>query len=475
MDNTVKKVEKYIADNHMLSPGDRVVVGVSGGADSMCLLFVLMTLARSLALELCVVHVNHGIRGKAAREDQEFVENFCNVHGLLWKNYQGDVPGLAQEKKMSHEEAGRMFRYECFENALKSLGWANGKIAVAHNKNDVAETFLMNIFRGSGLRGLTGILPVRGNIIRPLLVLERKEIESLLARTGIPCCTDQTNFENTYTRNRIRNTLIPYVEENINSGAVRHMWELAGETRELADYIQKMADEAWQKAARPDGSLDAGQMQTMEPVICREVLRRSIGKAAGRLKDITREHIYQVMELLDKPVGKRVCLPYGLTVVKGYDALKFLMPEALETSRKEEIPEGGEFFLEIPEQMGITSTIRVEAAGFCVALTLKGMEENQRIEEKQYTKWLDYDKIKDRLKLRFRQKDDYLIVDRRGSRKLLRRLMIDEKIPKEERDKVWLIADGSHIVWMIGGRISEAYKITENTKKILEIKIKGEE
>ncbi len=468
MDDTIRKVEKYIWDCHMLARGDCVVIGVSGGADSMCLLFVLMALKEKLDLSLCAVHVNHGIRGEAAKRDQEFVENFCRTHGILWKTFYGDIPKLAQVWKMSQEEAGRTFRYKCFHQALKELGWDQGKIAVAHHENDVAETFLMNIFRGSGIHGLTGICPTRGNVIRPLLSLDRQEIEGLLAREKISYCTDNTNFENTYTRNRIRNELIPYIREYINPGAVDHMAVLAEETRELARYMDKERDKVWDKVIRPDKSLDADQLKMLDPVLTREILRRWIGEKAGHLKDITRDHVYQVMDLINKPVGKQTCLPYGLVVERGYQELKFIEPGKREMTQFKEIP------LEISNETGIITTVSIENAGITVELSVKDHKENQRIEENRYTKWLDYDRIENRLQLRHRRTGDYLIVDKKGSRKLLRRVMIDDKIPKEERDKLLLIADGSHVLWVIGGRMSESCKITGHTKKILEIKVKGE-
>lgn len=524
MNLILENVKKYISDNHMLPAGTHVVAGVSGGADSMCLLFVLMKLQEPLGLKLCAVHIHHGIRGEAADKDQKFVENFCESHGILWKTYQGDIPAMARREKISEEEAGRRFRYDCFNRALSELGWSDGRIAVAHNKNDVAETFLMNIFRGSGLYGLASIPPVRDNIIRPLLSLERREIEALLGEAGIGYCTDGTNLENDYTRNKLRNELIPYISEQINPRAVEHMYDLACEARELGRFMGGQSTAALTGVTRADGSLDVYGLQAMEPLLVHEVLRLKIEAVTGKLKDITRRHIEQAAGLLEKSVGKEVHLPYGLTVRRGYDRLSFCVaPErgggaqadgappigsaAPGTVRAPQIsaarpgtdgappagnvaPRGqsaaagnfsafGEIILEIPGNTGIISSAVVPPKGLCIELALKDVPADaeffERIKEKQCTKWLDYDKIKNGLKLRHRRSGDYMVVDQAGSHKLLRRLMIDEKIPREERDKVWLIADGSHIVWMVGGRISEACKITSQTKKVLEIKIKGEE
>lgn len=490
MNSILEKVERYIADNDMLSYGEHVVAGVSGGADSMCLLFVLMTLRERLGLKLCVVHINHGIRGAAADKDQEFVENFCDSHGILWKSFRADIPALAKAERLSEEEAGRQYRYRCFEEALQEMcgrhseggrgtgdgavcGAAavpGGKIAVAHNKNDVTETVLMNLFRGCGLRGLCGIPPVRGNIIRPLLCLERSEIEQLLSENGLSYRTDRTNFENDYTRNRLRNEVIPYLKENINAGASEHVYQLTQMASGIYQYISRQQAAIYPLVCREDGSLDVQLLSRQDPVIIDELLRRKVEDTVGKLKDISQVHINQIAGLLHKPVGKKVQLPYGLTVTRGYTNLKFVVDNPAAG-----ICDAPALPLEIPPHGAPPVSVLIPGTPRTVEISLKFNEENQRIEEKQYTKWFDYAKIKNGLKMRHRQSGDYLIVDSRGSRKLLRRLMIDEKVPREERDGVWLVADGGHVVWIIGGRISDAYKVTGQTKEIIEIKVKGEE
>ena len=442
MNFVLEKVERYIADNHMLHHGAHVVVGVSGGADSMCLLFVLMLLKEKLDLKLTVVHINHGIRGEDGDKDQQFVEDFCKKHGLMWKSFRCDIPKLAKEEHLSEEEAGRKFRYDCFA----STAGDDGLIAVAHHKNDVAETMLLNLFRGTGLRGLCGIPAVRDRVIRPILCLDREEIEDFLADNHLDFCTDKTNLENVYARNKIRNVLLPFATEQINEGAQEHLLQLAALTKDVVDYIQKQQEQVWTKVCREDGSLDVKVLGQQDKVIVGEIIRRKIGEMAGGLKDIGQVHVDLAVGLLDNQVGKQVTLPYNIKVVRGYDCLKFVCDEA--PIEENEAPE-------------------LEFRTF-------NWEELERIEQKLYTKWIDYDKIKGSLVLRHRRSGDYMVVDSKGSKKKLRRIMIDDKIPQERRDEVWCVADEDHIVWMIGGRISETYKITSQTKKVLEIKVKGE-
>ena len=202
-------------EHHMLTPGDRVVAGVSGGADSVCLLFVLLKIREEIPFSLHGVHVNHGIR-KEAGEDAAYVEQLCSQFGLPFILVKENVRERAAAEKRSEEEMGRLVRYQAFESVMKSVG-AN-KIAVAHNSNDQAETMLFHLFRGSGLSGLCGIRPVRDHIIRPILCLERKEIEQYLEERKIAYCKDATNEEDDYTRNRIRHHILPYAEQEIVTG-----------------------------------------------------------------------------------------------------------------------------------------------------------------------------------------------------------------------------------------------------------------
>ena len=212
-----KQVKEYCDRHQMLERGDRVVLGVSGGADSVCLLFVLLALRRELDLQLHVVHVNHGIRIEAG-EDAAYVSALCEAHQVPFYLYEKDIPALAKEWSCSEEEAGRRVRYEAFEEVLRQQ--CCQKIAVAHNSNDRAETMLFHLFRGTGLTGLAGIRPVRGQIIRPLLCVDRAQIETYLTEKQISYRHDATNDCDDYTRNKIRHHILPYAEQEIVKGSV---------------------------------------------------------------------------------------------------------------------------------------------------------------------------------------------------------------------------------------------------------------
>ena len=210
------KVRKFMEKHHMIGQGDFIAVGVSGGADSVCLLLLLCELKQEYDLELCAVHINHGIRREAFK-DQEFVENLCRRRKVPWITFSEDVKGIAEKQSMSLEEAGRMIRYRCFRKVLDMHG--GGKIAVAHHQNDQAETMLYRMSRGTGIQGLKGMEAVRADVIRPLLCLKKEEILAYLKEKGQDWMEDASNEDNTFARNKIRNQVIPALTK-VNARAV---------------------------------------------------------------------------------------------------------------------------------------------------------------------------------------------------------------------------------------------------------------
>ena len=216
-----QRVKEYIQRYHMLEKEDKVVTGVSGGADSICLLFMLIELQKELGFSIVAVHVHHGLREGTADADAAYVQKVCREQGIDLRIFREDVKKYAKKNKLTLEEAGRNVRRMRFGQVLEESGGT--KIALAHHQNDNAETLIWNLCRGCGLKGMGGIAPVDGVYVRPLLCLKRKEIESYLAERGISYCTDETNLEDDYTRNRIRSHVIPYLEEQINQQTVEHM------------------------------------------------------------------------------------------------------------------------------------------------------------------------------------------------------------------------------------------------------------
>ena len=449
----LKKVISYIEKNKILQDGDSVLLGVSGGADSVCMLHVLYSLREKYHLKLYVVHVNHGIRGSEAKRDADFVEQMAENLQIPFRVVTANIPEMAKEQKLSEEEAGRIFRYNTFEQVANEVG-AN-KIAVAHNLNDNSETVLFNLFRGSRLKGLTGISPMRGQIIRPLLCCSRNEIEQYLQENNLSYCTDSTNKETDYSRNRIRLKLMPYIKENINQKAEYNIVNAAENLSQVYEYIYGEAQKAYKIHVKDNVLLNSAE--DLNVVILQEVVRMWILENTGRLKDIKANHVNIVIGLLSNQVSKKSELPYGLKLIETYEGVKVL-PENNEgkDSNRQTIIEDGKIFN--TEKI----TVTVENESF----------DKSNIPDLLYTKWLDYDKIKG-LTLRKRLPGDYIEISGsesgRSVKKKLKKYFIDNKIPQEERNNIWLLADGNHVVWIVGYRISEMCKVTDSTKRIIKI------
>ena len=446
-----QKVKADVKKWHMLQKEDCVIGGISGGADSVCLLVMLLKLHKELGFALMAVHVNHGIRGAEAERDEAYVKRLCRQWNVRLKVYRENVPAYAKEHGMTEEEAGRDIRRTCFCKVLKE--WGGTKIALAHHENDNVETLLWNLCRGTGIRGLGGIAPVNDVWIRPLLCVKRREIESYLKKRGISYCTDTTNADRRYMRNRIRMDVIPYLEDCVNTESVSHMGKTMERMYELEQYIleevgkYKESCTGWKNGRRIIRQTE----YTKIPKALRDnVLHEILCETAGRRKDIEEVHIQMLRDLFTKQVGKRIDLPYGVTAIRTYEGVRFEknIPEASYAGDENEL-----------------FSIRV----------FDREPGNVTFPEKIYTKWFDYDIIKNTVKIRHRIAGDSIVINRYGGRKKLKQYFTDQKVPQEDRDKIWIAADGDEVLWIVGYRQSQKYQITEKTTKILEIQYYGGE
>ncbi|MDR7812195.1 tRNA lysidine(34) synthetase TilS [Lacrimispora sp.] len=446
----------YIRRNRLFSPGDRVIVALSGGADSVCLLVVLNELKEVLGLELKAVHVHHGLRGKEADRDSDYAGKLSESMGVPFACVRVDAALYAREHGMSVEEAGRHLRYQIFEK--ECLDFSGTKIAVAHHRDDQAETILYNLFRGTGLKGLGGMRPVRDKIVRPLLSVGREEILAYLAEKGISYCEDSTNAQTDYVRNRIRSRILPEIREEVNRRAGENILH-AGEMAAQADaYLEKQAEgilKAWGVGETDEaGTITARGVDTKallaeDDIIKNYVIRIMIRSVNESMKDITMTHVESAAALLFGSSGRQVDLPCGLIAMRIFD----------------------ELWIKRKKQEGLVDK---EKTVFLPELEFKifPYKKGQEIPKNGYTKWFDYDKIKCALSVRYRKTGDYMTLAG-GGRKTVKEFMIHEKIPREEREKIPLVADGSHVLWVIGYRISEYYKITDDTRTVIQMQLDG--
>lgn len=459
----IKKVEDYIVKWNMLKEDDKIVVGVSGGADSVCLLFVLLELQQRIAFDLVAVHVNHELRGKDADEDEKFVKKLCEEQGVLCISYSKDVEAIAKERKLSLEEAGRDVRREIFLHTMREYGGT--KIALAHHMNDNVETFFMNAARGTGLKGLGGIKPVSDMFIRPLLCLERKEIEEFLHNRGIEYCTDDTNATDEYMRNRVRNHIIPYMEKEMNSQVVSHISETMAQLQQLQMFLEEEIEKYFEVCVKKKKNgyiFKEDGFYTIPEAIRPLVFKKILVKVCGKEKDLGENHLQSLMQLMQKQVGKKIDLPYTMEAKRVYEGI---CVAKLDEQEEEEAP-----VVEIDFSDSEIQDIYWQGKHIVCRLLSEVPKESEKA-QKNNTKWFDYDIISHKLAIRARRAGDYITIHPSGKTQKLKAFFVNEKIPQEKRKEIMLLADEQHVLWVEGFRTNCFYEAKEKTKRVLEIQV----
>lgn len=447
------KVKRYIEKYNLIEKGNHIVVGVSGGADSMMLLHFLSKYKEYYEITLQVAHIHHGVRIEAI-EDAHYVESKCLEWGIPFNIHYCDVKAIASAKGITEEEAGRLERYNFFISLTKQ----DDKIATAHNRNDQAETMIMRFVRGTDIRGLGGIPPRRDNIIRPLLDLERSEIEYYCDINKIQFKDDQTNFMPIYTRNKIRLECIPYIQRNMNANIINTLADHSELYREEEEFLQDYIEEVFKQTVCLETdkmAIDINKIIGEKVYVQKKLLLYSLGQLVGQTKDITLVHIQKLLELLQMQSGKRVSLPYNLTALRQYDNIIVLRDH-------KDIITNYDYTLEVGinniEEINISLNLRLDPA--------KTVEQTM---ENMYTKYIDYDKIKDSLHIRTRREGDKITLPV-GSKKL-KKFFIDQKVPSDIRNTIPLIVDDNEVVWVIGSRLNTKYYVTDETTRVLEMKV----
>lgn len=464
--------EQWAAEQTFIEKGGSVIVGVSGGADSVCLLYLMNEYALREGFKCIAVHFNHMIRGENADTDEAFVKNLCAQLGIKCMVAKANVPELAARAGLSEEETGRVLRYKAFAKAAKSL---SGIIAVAHHKDDNAETVLMNLVRGSNIKGLTGMqttVEFEGCIVvRPLLSCSHEELADFLKEKGIGFVEDETNTDFAYTRNRIRGLVLPELKK-VNSKATDHIIQTAKELEKIESYLALKTEEAYtETVAEEDGEIliHTEKLLKLEEVIRNRVLYAAIGKAAGELKDISKAHVEELADLCGKQSGKRIDLPYDLCAVKQYELI------SVKTNTEAEEEENTSVELDISEEHLYENIAETELEdGTVITMLLVPVNEGNRNVLKQkneYTKAFDYDTIKGTITLGKKASGD--VISLKEGKKSLKKFFIDEKIPAEDRNNILVLKDEESVLWVVGYRIGENFKITDNTSRALLVKISG--
>ncbi|MGN0438416.1 MAG: tRNA lysidine(34) synthetase TilS [Lachnospiraceae bacterium] len=481
----IQRIKKYIQEKKLIQKGDKLVIGVSGGADSMALLRILMDLEAEYQLTLIVVHVNHGIR-KEAQQDTSFVQAFCQQHDLPVYLFVENIPLLAKQEGKSEEEMGRIFRYQCFRKVIHKEH--ADKIAIAHHENDQAETVLFHMLRGTDLTGLSGMAPYYVGeegipIIRPLLCVNREEIEYYLNQCGMTWCEDITNQDNTYARNTLRNIVLPAMK-GLNAQAVTHICRLANQMEEYeAFFIQQVrayVDENVSYTFDKKIVLNREKLLEKMPVFVQGVLYHLLCDVSKEKRDISHEHVELLYQLLSNQSGKKLNFPYGVTAFVMYE--KLILWQSFD---KEEVApqEDGIVYLDaiiwdrnkdyqvyIPEFGNIVICCR-EYKDLSLDKDMLRKSSNKN----NYTKYFNCDKIIATLCLRTQKQDDYLCINTQGNKKKISKFFKDVKIPVDKRNKIPLLAMEHEILDVVGYRRCENFQVDETTNKVLVVTYEGEE
>lgn len=304
------KVIETIKKYGLIQAKDKIVLGVSGGPDSITMLDILRQIQEEFDFEIVVAHINHMIR-KEAIQDEEYVKKYCEKNSIEFFVKRIDVMSVANNRKIGTEEAGRFVRYEFFDEILKQT--ESNKIAIAHNKNDKVETIIMHLLRGSGLSGLKGIEPIRGNVIRPLIECERKEIEKYCDENKLEPRIDKTNFENDYTRNKIRNIVIPYIEKELNPNIIETIDRLSEVVKKEDRYLEKVALDVYDKILikQEPGQimLELKGFNEQDEVIKSRIILYTVKKLFGSSQGIEKIHINDIIKLCNNDIGNKYLTP----------------------------------------------------------------------------------------------------------------------------------------------------------------------
>ncbi len=445
-----QKVKGIIRKFSMLNADDKVLVAVSGGFDSTALLYLLNSLKAKLHIKLYAVHLNHKLRGKDSELDEKFVKDTCRKLRVPLISKSIDVAKFAQKNKLGIEEAARKARYSFFEEISAKLKL--DKIALAHNADDNIETFLMRLIRGTGLKGLTGIPAVRGNIIRPLIQTSRKDIEKYLKSKKIAPRTDMSNFDIKYTRNKIRHILLPALMRR-NPSIKDSIRRAISSANTAYSHIEREVIRFF--GGWPKGEIDLKKFSKLEPSLRPEVLRLAIESVKGSLADVSSANIGDTLQQVQKGKGE-IHLPGVFVYIKKGKL-------TISKEKKADRLKGFKFRLGVPGKAsgpGIKLDARIINHVPLSKLRVKN----------PYQAYLDHDKIRTPLIVRSRRLGDAYVPFGLKGRKKLQDIFVDEKIDLDERDRIPVIDDGRKIVWVVGYRISDDVKVTPDTRKIIRIR-----
>ena len=458
------KVINYIKENKIIQQDDRILVALSGGPDSVCLLHMLYRIKDKFNLKLGAIHINHMLRGEEADKDENYIIDLCEQMGIKHYVKRINIEYIAKETNVSLETAGRNERYKAFEE-IKIKDKYN-KIAVAHNANDQAETILMRIMRGTGLEGLTGIKPQReGGIIRPILCLNRQEIEDYCEYNGLNPRIDASNYDRHYSRNRVRLDILPYMRDNFNKDIIdtlnRMTLLLQKDNEFIEGYSQKCYNIYCKKHNNKLEILKELFEKEMESIITRVVII-AFKEISKSYQNFEMKHIYEIVNLAFRETGKKINLTnniicenlYGNIVLSKNDNKYY------NSCVKTEIKLDKDNIIE-----------NIEFNNYIINFEVIENKKKEKFTKNNLIKLFNYDKIEKEILIRYRKDGDKIIPLGMSGSKKVKDIFINSKVPREERDNTPILCFDDKISWIVGYKTSQLFKIDSDTKMILKITV----
>lgn len=475
MDNSLKdRVRKYILDNHLIDKGDGVVVGISGGADSLCLAHILLELRQSMGFEICLAHLNHSLRGEESEDDMDFISQLSREWDITAIFETADVYDYVFKKGLNLEEAARVLRYNFFVRA--AFQFNASRVAVGHTADDQVETVLMHLLRGSGMKGMRGMSPSLGwvgeygtvKVIRPLLDVWRRETEKYCRLNALEPRVDSTNIDRAFLRNRLRLELVPDLQK-INAKAKESILRLARITADEADYLDGEVERLSKETIAESGKalfLKTDRILSLHPALQRLLFFRALGKIYGSARDLETHHVERLRSASGSNAGYRVTLPDGLLFLKDYEG-GWLCHNEEEVcpfppiSGEQEVPIEGESIYG-PWRIKIKK-VQTQDKKYSV------FQKSEVSMTGAFHAVISLDRASEKLKVRGKKDGDrFQPLGMEGTKKL-QDFMTDEKIPRWWREHIPFLCAGEDILWVAGWRISELAKVREGDEKIIEV------
>ncbi|WP_066889726.1 tRNA lysidine(34) synthetase TilS [Clostridium nigeriense] len=455
----INKVRDFVIENNLIQNGDKVLVALSGGPDSVCLLSILYKLKDYFNIEIGAAHVNHMLRGEEALKDEEYARHICCELGVEFFSRSIDIKKISESKGISHELAGREERYKFFEIISKENGY--NKIAIAHNANDQAETILMNMMRGSGIEGLCGIRSKRkGGIIRPILCLSRSEIEEYCSENKLNPRIDKTNLENIYNRNKVRLDILPYMKNNFNKDIVETINRMANLLQIDNDFIEKECNNSYKKYCTINKKelVISKEAFLIEKAILTRIIKKSFIEFSGKHNNFEMKHVYEVISLANNSTNKRINLPNGIIAENIYGDIYLKFINKVKSENKEVILNKNQ-----------VDKRNIEYEDYNISFDILTNKNNIEFSNNLLIKYFDYDKIKEKLIIRKRKNGDKMVPLGMNGTKKIKDIFMDLKIPVEQRDNVPILCFDNEIAWLVEHKVSDRFKVTRETKNIIKI------